>query len=244
MKITEHIYQVSGNSFGTNSSNYIVDAGKELVLFDAGYSDYQMEIMERTMRYWGIGEKPIRHVFLTHVHMDHAANAAAFQEKGAKIYIGERDADTLEQGGPELLEVLFGRKFKTCRADIRLRDGDEFVYGGVTVKCIALPGHTPGSMGFLADDSGTKCLITGDFIAVSAVEPDESAQQVLLAAMIRPGFLEEAYGESLQKACGLTADILLPGHLLPYFGDPAGLFRKAYHKFMTEKHDILDTTKL
>ena len=186
MKITEHIYQVSGNSFGTNSSTYIAEAGEQLILFDAGYSAYQLEVVSNTLKYWHLDQKKITHTFLTHVHMDHAANAKKLQDLGSKILIGEKDAPILEHGGPEALEKLFQREFTTCVPDILLKDGNIFRFGNLKITCISLPGHTPGSMGFLVEDNGTNCFVTGDFVALGAVEPDESDQEVLLSAMIKP----------------------------------------------------------
>lgn len=244
MKITEHIYQVSGNSFGTNSSNYILDAGDQLILFDAGYSEPQMQIMERTLQYWGLGEKKITHTFLTHCHLDHAANASRLQKRGSRILIGERDADILSHGGPEVLEKLFGTVFTPCEPDQRLKNGDLFQFGEFTVQCIALPGHTAGSMAFLVQDGEKRCMVTGDFVALNAVMPDETDQEVLLSAMIKPGFLEDAYGESLKKVLNLDVDILLTGHLLPYIGKPRKLFEKAYEIYRSQPHQIMDTEEL
>lgn len=240
MKITEHIYQISGTSYGTNSSNYVLDAGDRLILFDAGYSDFQMEIMRKNLKIWKLDRKPITHTFLTHVHMDHAANAAKLKEMGSTLLIGAEDAQTMENGGPETLDKLFGRSFSCCKPDILLKDGDTFKFGTFKITCIALPGHTPGSMGYLVEDVDVTCFVTGDFVALGPVSPDETEQEVLLAAMIKPGFSEHDYGESLKKACNIPADILLTGHYTVYYGDVKKIFKKAYDKFSTEKLEIME----
>ncbi len=88
-------------------------------------------------------------------------------------------------------------------------------------------------------DGGLTCFVTGDFVAFGPAAPDESEQEVNLAAMIRPGFLEREYGESLLKAAQLDADLILPGHMITYEGDTQGMFRRAYRKYM-EEHEMAD----
>lgn len=243
MKITEHIYQLSGSCYGTNSSIYALDAGKELILFDAGFTDYQMEVMNRNRKRWGLDNKKITHVFLTHAHMDHAGNAWRFQKDGAKIYVGEKDGEILEKGGLVTLDVLFQREFTCCRANQLVRENDRWIFGGIEVKAVALPGHTAGSMGYLIQDGGQTCFVMGDFVALGLVSPDESGQEIYLSAMIRPGFLEKEYGNSLKKAADLEIDILLPGHLLTYEGDTKRIFRDAYKKYCEEEHQIMELTE-
>lgn len=243
MRITDHVFQLSGSCYGTNSSMYVLDAGRELILFDAGFTDYQMGVMRRNLKRWNLEDKPITHVFLTHAHMDHAGNAWRFQKDGAALAVGTEDAVILAEGGLVTLDVLFGREFVCCKPDIIVKDGDSWQFGEATVEAISLPGHTAGSMGYLIRVDGVRCLVTGDFVALSLAAPDESSQDILLSAMIKPGFLEKEYGESLLKAAGLDVDILLPGHLITYEGDTKKIFRAAYEKYLAEPHNIMDLTK-
>ena len=64
-------------------------------------------------------------------------------------------------------------------------------------------------------DGGLTCFVTGDFVAFGPAAPDESEQEVNLAAMIRPG------------------------HMITYEGDTQGMFRRAYRKYM-EEHEMAD----
>ena len=240
MRITEHLYQLSGTCYGTNSSTYVLDAGEELVLFDAGFTPYQLEVMARNRKRWGLDDKPITHVFLTHAHMDHAGNAWLFQEKGARILIGRGDEAALAKGGLVTLDVLFGRPFICCEPDAVIEDGETWRFGDAVVTAVALPGHTAGSMGFLVQVDEVRAMVTGDFLSLSLAAPDESSQEFLFSAMIRPGFLEEEYGESLRKVADMDVDILLPGHLVTYEGNVRRILMAAWHKYQAEPHDIMD----
>lgn len=242
MHITDHIYQLSGSCYGINSSMYALDAGTELILFDAGFTDHQMDVVSQNLKRWHLENKPITHVFLTHAHMDHAGNAWRFRQNGAAIFVGAEDGEILSKGGLVTLDVLFGRAFVCCQPDGIVREGDRWQFGESSVEAIALPGHTAGSMGYLVKADGVTCFVTGDFVALSLAAPDESSQQILLSAMIKPGFLEKEYGESLQKAASLDVDILLPGHLITYEGDTKKIFRAAFEQYMSEPHHIMDLT--
>ena len=228
MRLSEHVYQLSGSCYGTNSSIYCLDAGEELILFDAGFTDYQMDVLNRNLKRWQLDRKPITHIFLTHAHMDHAGNAWRFRESGAKIFVGAADAEILSQGGLVTLDVLFGKPFVCCQPDGIVNEGDVWNFGDATVEAVALPGHTAGSMGYLIRVDGLTFFATGDFVALSLAAPDETAQDILLAAMIKPGFLEQEYGESLQKAATL---------------DAKRIFRAAYAQYLSGEHKILDLRK-
>ena len=41
MRITEHVYQVSGIIYGMNSNVYAIDTESGVILIDAGYADKQ-----------------------------------------------------------------------------------------------------------------------------------------------------------------------------------------------------------
>ena len=106
-----------------------------------------------------------------------------------------------------------------------------------------LPGHTAGSMGYLIRVDGIKAMVTGDFFSLGLTTPDESEQEIMLAAMIKPSYSEEDYGKSLLKVADMDVDILLPGHLITYEGDVRTILLAAYHKLRTEPHEVMDLTK-
>ena len=56
----------------------------------------------------------VKYLLLTHGHFDHAGNAKALQEDGAKVYISEKDAVKLTNG--DNLAGDFGRKFDCLTA--------------------------------------------------------------------------------------------------------------------------------
>lgn len=145
---------------------YIVgcpETGAAVVIDPAGEAERLVEIIERE----GLS---VVYILNTHGHADHVlANRQLKQllPDPASIPIAMHDAD----------DRFFSRKEIRIQSekelglpppdpvDIRLQDGDRLAVGMLTIEVIHTPGHTPGSVCFLADGH----LITGDTLFVGAV---------------------------------------------------------------------------
>lgn len=137
------------------SINWIVPVIDGVVLIDAGF-DESGEVLLRALR----GRRLLA-VLLTHAHPDHRAAAHLFH---APVYVGEGDVPLLE-GRYRYASVMadLGLAIGVAprpRTVIPVEDGQVFVFGGRTFTAVALPGHTPGSTGWL---TGT-WLFSGDAI--------------------------------------------------------------------------------
>jgi glyoxylase-like metal-dependent hydrolase (beta-lactamase superfamily II) len=100
----------------------------------------------------------------THGHVDHISGNAAMKKKtGAKIVIHEADADMLTST-PAMILSMF-RAQASPAADILVREGDSIRIGGITLKVLHTPGHTPGGIALYTDGY----VFTGDTLFVEAV---------------------------------------------------------------------------
>ena len=95
-------------------------------------------------------------VLLTHGHFDHAGAAKNFQELGIKVYIHEKDEDLLYTD--KNLASTMGVPFEKLHADMLLKDGQILELADTTVKVLHTPGHSPGSVCFVAEDK----IFSGD----------------------------------------------------------------------------------
>jgi glyoxylase-like metal-dependent hydrolase (beta-lactamase superfamily II) len=153
---------------------------------------------------WDIGEilriaaqdeMEITHSFVTHTHPDHVGGqfsgihiegATELLEKvKAKVVIHKAEAEFLKMVSPSDL--------------IKVESGDEIDVGGIRIKLIHTPGHTPGSQCFLVDNR----LVSGDTLFIG------SCGRVDL-----PGSnAEEMYFSLTQRLMNLPDEtILFPGH--------------------------------
>jgi glyoxylase-like metal-dependent hydrolase (beta-lactamase superfamily II) len=120
--------------FGTNSYLLTCPLTRESVLVDAPAE--ASEILKVLK-----GTHP-KYIFITHNHMDHTGALAELKSK-LGIPIGAHRLDA--KGLPHPPEIL-------------LEDGQEVSCGNIKLKVLHTPGHTPGSLCFLAG----KYLISGD----------------------------------------------------------------------------------
>lgn len=114
-----------------------------------------------------IADDDVAVVVLTHGHFDHLGAADAVRDAtGAPLAVHEADAgfisDAVTTGG-----VMFGFDHSTRAAERVLRDGDTVVAGGLVLRVLHTPGHTPGSISLLAEGEGH--LFSGDTLFAGSV---------------------------------------------------------------------------
>ena len=108
----------------------------------------------------------IEAILLTHGHYDHILGVAEMREKsGAKVYAYEDEKDLLLNPSLNLSESI-GRP---CRVepDVWLKDGEIFELAGLSITCIATPGHTKGSCCYYIPEH--KVLFSGDTLFEESV---------------------------------------------------------------------------
>jgi hydroxyacylglutathione hydrolase len=150
-QLTENVYVVR-----TIISNfYIYTDGENTVCFDTGYLP---TIIKRALRRININTDSISHIFLTHSDYDHVGGIKLF--KNGQVYLSVDEEKMITFKKPRLL-LFFNKTIK--RKYQLLNDGDITYIGKIKVKSITTPGHTPGSMSYLVNDS---ILFTGDTLSI------------------------------------------------------------------------------
>jgi glyoxylase-like metal-dependent hydrolase (beta-lactamase superfamily II) len=122
-----------------------------IALFDVGpESTFQNLVKELGGR--GFSSSDVRHVFLTHIHFDHAGAAWRFAELCATVYVHPRGAPHLLDPtkliasarriyGDEM-ERLWGEVAPVPPQRLRILEDGEYVRAGeVNVRAMATPGH-------------------------------------------------------------------------------------------------------
>ncbi len=119
-----------------------------------------------------------KYILLTHCHFDHILGAEELRSRyGAKIIIGSEDEIGLLN--PDIsLSSWLGIEQKPFSADKTVTEGDILSLGGTEFRVMHTPGHTAGSVCYIAEDVifsgdtlfegsiGRTDFPTGDFVTI------------------------------------------------------------------------------
>jgi len=139
---------------------YLVESNEGYALIDAGIN---MNGLAKTLAELGVDPAGVKYVFLTHSDGDHVAALPLFPN--ATIYMGEDEKQLLDgrtnRSGGAGNSLPAGIDIDSI---VLLGDGQEITIGERVIKAVKAPGHTPGSMLYIADD---KYVFSGDAFKIA-----------------------------------------------------------------------------
>jgi glyoxylase-like metal-dependent hydrolase (beta-lactamase superfamily II) len=185
-----------------------------LILFDTG-PESTFETVAAQLPERGFSVRDVRHVFLSHIHFDHAGAAWRFAEQGATIYVHPRGAPHLIDPtklvasatrlyGDEM-ERLWGKFAPVAEEGVRvLQDNDAVRVGEFEIRAIATAGHASHHHIYQWDDNVFGGDVAG--VRIGGGPP--------IPPFVPPELEIEAWQESIAKIRELN-----PARLyLPHFG--------------------------
>lgn len=154
------------NPFGENCYILWSEPGGECIVVDPGMmQDREKEMISSFID----GNKlTLKHLLLTHCHIDHACGAQWLSERyGVEIEAGAKEAVIAEN--MPIQAQRFGLKIDASSfvIDKILSEGDVITLAGEDIKVLETPGHSPGSLSFYIADSSV--ILTGDVIFQSSI---------------------------------------------------------------------------
>ncbi len=189
-----------------------------IALFDTG-ADATFANIASAMRAAGFEPNDVRHVFLSHIHLDHAGAAWHFAEQGATIHVHPRGARHLVDPS-RLMESatrIFGVEMQRLWGEMRpiaedkvkvTEDGEVIRAGEFEVRALATPGHASHHNVYQWDDH----LFGGD---VAGVQLDDGPP---VPPFVPPELHVESWLESIDRMRALPVTQLY----LPHFGQVSG----------------------
>ena len=180
------IKKISGDLYEENTYVLVNNENKPFAVVDPGCD---------ISKYVDI--KDIKGIFLTHAHIDHILYAYELSKKcGAPIYLHILDKEIYENDELCLWDIS---KDRNANFGVSYFEGNEtFDFGDVCVSFIHTPGHTPGSVCYIADGA----MFSGDTIMRGSV----GRFDLPLGDMMKTR-------ETCEKLAGMKENYLIyPGH--------------------------------
>lgn len=144
-KINDHIYRFEEITDSDSVDAYLVIGSEKAIMIDGltvvhGLLDAAKAVTDRPLE-----------MIIAHGHIDHAGQGAIeFVNEGLPVYMSEKDKDVCHSMVPALdISKL-----------LPLDDGMLFELGDITLKAIAVPGHTQGE--FVIYDSKDNFMFSSD----------------------------------------------------------------------------------
>lgn len=226
-RVAPWIYFVGNEWVGA----YLIDTKDGLVLLDTCVFENLYLTLE-SIRKLGFNPMDIRHIMLSHCHVDHVGGARAIKElTGAEIWMSRIDAEFKDHPANTEMDGAF--YVPPYEVDQFYDDSIPFQLGDVQIKTYLTPGHTPGTTSFIISgpDENGNIIKAGMHGGVGPMTmQDGYIEKYNLSKDLRRQFIE-----GCEKLKEIRVDITIPSH--PAHGDL--LNRRSenpqdYHSFVDE----------
>ena len=203
-KIFDNVFAI-GNS---GTTVYVLQTSAGLLMIDAlGSNQVDSQLLPGFQKL-GLAPAQVKVILVAHGHADHFGGAAYFQEHfGSKIYVSAADWNLMENPPVPRGRGPTGPASPIPRHDGELKDGEAITLGDLKVMPVAVPGHTPGAMGFIfpVKDNGVTHMAAmfGGVWLTPGLLSDEALQTYLMSVL--------RFKEATKKA---NVDVLLQNHTL------------------------------
>ena len=154
-RVAPRIYYVGNTWVGA----YLIDTGSGLILLDTTLFEDVYLVLE-SIRDLGFNPHDIRHILLSHCHIDHSGGVCAIKAlSGAKVWQSKEDTEFMSRPANR-----FGDGFKAMEYDVDCYyDNDvPLELGDVSIRTLLTPGHTPGTTSFfitVPDEAGASLVV-------------------------------------------------------------------------------------
>ena len=166
---------------------YVIETSGGLALIETGPGS-TLEALRSGIRSLGLDETRVRHVFVTHIHLDHAGATGWWAQQGAQVFCHPQAARHLIDPSKliESARQIYTHRMDTLWGDMLpapaervtvLTDGESVIVGDTTITAWDTPGHARhhhafviGNVCFTGDVAGMRLQGT-DYISVTAAPP-------------------------------------------------------------------------
>jgi len=131
-RIADNLYYVGSKGL----SSYLITTPDGNILINSSF-ERTVPLIRAGIEKLGFKFSDTKILLGSHAHGDHMEGNALVKElTGAKVYVMQGDDQVIASGN--------NGRWKPCKVDKVLRDGEKVTLGGATLTAVLTPGHTPG----------------------------------------------------------------------------------------------------
>lgn len=209
---------------------YLLEEADRVAVIETGTNSSAERILDVLARR-GWARTDVRHVIVTHVHLDHAGGAGRLMQvlpdadllvhpRGARHVIdpSKLEASARRVYGDEAFDRVYGSLIPVAAERVReMQDGDELNFGERTLRFVDTPGHA--SHHFCVYDDASKGWFTGDTFGLSYRDLDTEKGPFIFPTTTPIDFDPQAMHASVGKLMAVEPEWMY----LTHFGRIGGL---------------------
>jgi glyoxylase-like metal-dependent hydrolase (beta-lactamase superfamily II) len=139
--VTSGTFSLDGGTWDVDNNVWVIGDEREVIVIDAAHDADAIAA--------AVGDRKVVAVVCTHAHDDHVNQAPALSDRfGAPILLNPSEQPLWVMTWPER------------KPDGELADGQVLTAGGIELRALVTPGHSPGSTSLYAPELST--VFTGD----------------------------------------------------------------------------------
>jgi len=145
-----------------SENTYVIadDATRDAVIIDPGC--YEQAEKEALSQFITNNQLTVRHLLLTHAHLDHVFGVAYVKRKyNVKAYLHELD-QMVYNDVPTRCAVFGLRGYEPSEIDAHLTEGDQIKFGSIVLDVVFVPGHAPGHVAYI--NHAERYIVGGDVL--------------------------------------------------------------------------------
>src|ERR1043165_6743934 len=137
-RIAANLYYVGSRGL----ASYLITTSEGHILINSCF-ERTVPLIRASIEKLGFKITDVKIMLSSHAHGDHVEGQGLMQElSGARLFVMEGDDGVIRSGGQG--QYLYNDRWRPCRVDRVLKDGDKVSLGGASLVAHLTPGHTRG----------------------------------------------------------------------------------------------------